>query len=111
MPRGDSDDGCPDRPAGCFGHRRDCRSGRPRPHHEALPEQAIDLATSLTAYTAGSAFVNHLDAVTGTIEVGKYADPAVLDRDPFDGPADRIGATRVLQTFVEGGRVYTAADA
>lgn len=76
-----------------------------------LPEQAIDLATSLTAYTAGSAFVNHLDAVTGTIEVGKHADLAVLDRDPFDGPADRIGATRVLQTFVEGERVYTAADA
>ncbi len=76
-----------------------------------LPEQAIDLATSLTAYTAGSAWVNHLDQVTGTIEVGKYADLAVLDRDPFEGPADRIGATRTLQTFVEGERVYAAGDA
>jgi predicted amidohydrolase YtcJ len=76
-----------------------------------LPEQAIDLATSLTAYTAGSAWVNHLDADTGTIEVGKYADLAVLDRDPFSGPADQIGATRVLQTFVEGERVFAAADA
>ena len=54
-----------------------------------LPEQAIDLATSLTAYTAGSAWVNHLDDVTGTIEVGKYADLAVLDRDPFAGPRRR----------------------
>jgi predicted amidohydrolase YtcJ len=76
-----------------------------------LPEQAIDLATSLTAYTAGSAWVNHLDADTGTIEVGKYADLAVLDRDPFAGPADLIGATRVLQTFVEGERVHAASDA
>lgn len=76
-----------------------------------LPEQAIDLATSLTAYTAGSAWVNHLDDTTGTIEVGKLADLALLDRDPFAGPADRIGATRVLQTFVEGERVYAAADA
>ncbi|MGZ8804732.1 MAG: amidohydrolase, partial [Microbacterium sp.] len=76
-----------------------------------LPEQAIDLATSLTAYTAGSAWVNHLDDVTGTIEVGRYADLAVLDRDPFAGPADQIGATRVLQTFVEGARVYAAGDA
>ncbi|MBW9095698.1 amidohydrolase family protein [Microbacterium jejuense] len=74
------------------------------------PEQAIDLATSLTAYTAGSAWVNHLDDVTGTVEVGKYADLAVLDRDPFAGPADQIGATRVLQTFVEGERVYAASD-
>ncbi|WP_127818791.1 amidohydrolase [Microbacterium sp. CPCC 204701] len=76
-----------------------------------LPEQAIDLATSMTAYTAGSAWVNHLDDSTGTIEVGKYADLAVLDRDPFAGPADAIGATRVLQTFVEGERVYAARDA
>jgi predicted amidohydrolase YtcJ len=76
-----------------------------------LPEQAIDLATSLTAYTAGSAWVNHLEQTTGTIEVGKLADLAVLDRDPFAGPADEIGATRVLQTFVEGQRVYAAPDA
>ncbi|CAL4858881.1 amidohydrolase family protein [Microbacterium sp. MM2322] len=75
-----------------------------------LPEQAIDLATSLTAYTAGSAWVNHLDETTGTIEVGKAADLAVLDRDPFAGPADLIGATRVLQTFVDGSRVYAAGD-
>ncbi|GAA5212556.1 amidohydrolase [Microbacterium kyungheense] len=75
------------------------------------PEQAIDLATSLTAYTAGSAWVNHLDDVTGTVEVGKYADLVVLDRDPFAGSADQIGATRVLQTFVEGERVYAAPDA
>ena len=76
-----------------------------------LPEQAIDLATSLAAYTAGSAWVNHLDETTGTIEVGKYADLAVLDRDPFAAPAEEIGATRVLQTFVEGQRVHATADA
>ncbi|WP_166868505.1 amidohydrolase [Salinibacterium sp. ZJ70] len=76
-----------------------------------LPHQAIDLATSLTAYTAGSAWVNHRDHDTGTIEVGKLADLVVLDRDPFDGPADQIGATRVLQTFVDGARVYAAPDA
>ncbi|MFB8145912.1 amidohydrolase [Microbacterium sp. NPDC056003] len=76
-----------------------------------LPEQAIDLATSLTAYTAGSAWVNHLDETTGTVEAGKYADLVVLDRDPFEGPAEEIGAARVLQTFVEGSRVYAAPDA
>lgn len=75
-----------------------------------LPEQRIDLGTSITAYTAGSAFVNHLDD-TGTIEVGKLADLAVLDRDPFAHPADEIGDTRTLQTFVGGQRVYAAKDA
>lgn len=76
-----------------------------------LPEQALDLGTALTAYTAGSAWVNHLDADTGTIAVGKAADLAVLDRDPFAAPFSEIGRTRVLQTFVEGRRVYAAPDA
>jgi len=76
-----------------------------------LPDQAIDLGSSLVAYTAGSAWVNHRDHDTGTIEVGKLADVVVLDRDPFAGPPEQIGATRVLQTFVGGTRVYAAPDA
>ncbi|PRB16476.1 amidohydrolase [Microbacterium sp. MYb62] len=70
-----------------------------------LPEQAIDLATALVAYTAGSARVNHLDG-TGTIAVGMRADLALLDRDPFDHPVDEIGLTEVRGTWVEGERVY-----
>ncbi|GAT74026.1 amidohydrolase [Microbacterium hydrocarbonoxydans] len=72
-----------------------------------LPEQAIDLGTALAAYTAGSARVNHLDE-TGTIAVGMLADLALLDRDPFAHPADEIGLTRVLGTWVEGERVHAA---
>ncbi|UWF76984.1 MULTISPECIES: hypothetical protein [Microbacterium] len=33
---------------------------------------------------------------------------ALLDRDPSDGPADEIGSTRVLGTWVEGEQVYDA---
>ena len=55
--------------------------------------------------------MNHLDDISGTITVGRRADLAVLDRDPFAGPKDEIGATRVLQTFVEGERVYAAPEA
>ena len=74
-----------------------------------LPEQAIDLATALVAYTAGSARVNHLDD-TGTIAVGMRADLALLDRDPFEHPADEIGLTEVRGTWVEGERVYDCAE-
>lgn len=73
-----------------------------------LPGQAIDLETALVAYTAGSAYINHLEQDTGSIEVGKFADLVVLDRDPFDGPADQIGATRVLRTYVAGECVFAA---
>lgn len=71
------------------------------------PEQRIDLAGAVAAYTSGSAYVNHLDD-TGTIAPGNLADLAVLDRDPFAGPPEAIGETRVLETFVGGRRVYAA---
>ncbi|HYJ66172.1 MAG TPA: amidohydrolase [Nocardioidaceae bacterium] len=70
-----------------------------------LPEQRLDLATALTAYTAGSARVAHLDEA-GAVEVGRVADLAVLDRDPFDGAPERIADTRVVATYVEGAEVF-----
>ncbi|HVQ89280.1 MAG TPA: amidohydrolase [Actinomycetes bacterium] len=73
-----------------------------------LPDQSIDLATALTAYSQGSAYVNHLDHVTGTIEPGKYADLAVFDRNPFAGPPEEIHAARATSTWIEGERVFTA---
>ncbi|MFF0521357.1 amidohydrolase [Actinomadura nitritigenes] len=73
---------------------------------EFLPEQRLDLATALTAYTLGSARVNHLDTETGTIEVGKYADLVVLDADPYTVPAERLAEVTVKATFVEGEQVH-----
>ena len=71
------------------------------------PEQRLPLSIALGAYTAGTAYVNHLDD-TGTIAVGNLADLAVLGRDPFLGPASEICRTTVEQTFVGGRRVYAA---
>lgn len=85
--------------------------GAPEGTPEFLPGQRLDLGTAIAAYTAGSAHVNHLDDITGSITVGKSADLVVLDRDPFAGPSEEIAATRVLETFVEGRRVHTADDA
>jgi predicted amidohydrolase YtcJ len=73
-----------------------------------LPDQALAPAEAFAAYTIGSAFVNHLDDVTGTIESGKFADLIVLDRDPIEGPPAEIGSTTVLATYVEGEPVYRA---
>lgn len=78
---------------------------------EFLPEQRLDLGTALAAYTAGSAYVNHLDDIAGSITVGKSADLVVLDRDPFAAPPEEIAATRVLETIVDGQRVHAARDA
>ncbi|GAA1986502.1 amidohydrolase [Kitasatospora viridis] len=80
------------------------------PREPFYPEQALTLAQALTAYTAGSAWANHQDDVTGTIEAGKFADLVVLDRDPFAHPAEEIGRTRVLRTYLDGRPVFTATD-
>ena len=65
-----------------------------------LPEQALTLEQAFAAYTSGSAFVNHLDD-TGRLEPGYLADIAVLDRDPFTGPPEEIGAGSVVATYVD----------
>jgi predicted amidohydrolase YtcJ len=75
-----------------------------------LPNQRLDLAEALAAYTLGSAYVNHLDDETGSIERGKLADLVVLDRDPFAHPADEIGSTGVLATYIQGEPVYLATN-
>ena len=75
-----------------------------------LPDERLTLEEAVAAFTLGSAFVNHLDAVTGSIEVGKLADLTVIDRDPFAPDAGPIGDGRVLATFIEGQPVYEAAS-
>jgi len=74
-----------------------------------LPDERLDLATALEAFTKGSAFVNRLDGDTGTIEVGKAADLVVLDRNLFEGDPSQVGQARVLITLIEGRPVYAAS--
>ena len=71
--------------------RRDRRSGRAP--LRAQPDRPRPRCSR--AYTAGSAWVNHLDEPrqAGSSR-GLLADLAVLDRDPFAGPPEEIAATR-----------------
>jgi len=71
-----------------------------------LPDERIDLPTAIAAFTMGSAYVNHLDDVTGSIEVGKQADLVVLSRNLFQGPGDRIAENQVELTLVDGKVVF-----
>ncbi|TXS71241.1 amidohydrolase [Streptomyces sp. me109] len=75
-----------------------------------LPAERLGLTAAFTAYTAGSAYANHLDD-TGTVRAGSLADLVVLDRDPYAGPPGEIGATGVALTYVGGERVHEAPDA
>jgi predicted amidohydrolase YtcJ len=74
-----------------------------------LPGQRLQLAEALAAYTAGSAYVNHLDD-TGAIAPGMLADLGVLERDPFAVPAAELAGIRVARTYVGGERVFQSGD-
>lgn len=72
------------------------------------PDERLDLYTALRAATLGSAYVNHLDGTTGSLEPGKLADFVVLDRDIRENPYAEIADARVDMTFIEGECVYAA---
>lgn len=73
--------------------------------------QKLDLATALTAYTAGTARVNGHAHETGRLLPGFLADIAVLDRDLFAIDPLEIAATQVLRTYVGGQLVYESESA
>ncbi len=73
-----------------------------------LPTERVDLETALAAFTAGSAYVNHLEDETGSITVGKRADLVVLDRDPFASPLGEIGTVGVDLVLADGALVHGA---
>jgi predicted amidohydrolase YtcJ len=76
-----------------------------------LPDERIDLPTAMGAFTMGSAYANHREHDTGSIEVGKRADVAAFDRNVFAHPVEEIADTHCVATYVDGERVFAAADA
>jgi len=75
-----------------------------------LPHERLELEEALDAFTIGTAFVNHLDGETGSIEPGKLADLVVLDRNLFDADPVSIGEARVLLTLVDGKPVHLSEE-
>jgi predicted amidohydrolase YtcJ len=71
-----------------------------------MPQETIDLATALAAFTINSAYVNGIDEISGSIEVGKLADLIVLDRNLFEIPVKQISETKVLLTLFGGRPVH-----
>ncbi len=66
------------------------------------PDERIDLAAAIRAYTVGSAYAGDSERDNGSLAVGKLADLVVLEHNVFEIPPSRIGRTRVLLTLLEG---------
>jgi len=86
------------------------RRGRP----DEPPEYAgrlgkdpgLSQAAVIRAITANAAYELHEDRHIGSLEVGKFADLIILDRDVATIAPERISGTKVLRTVVGGRVVY-----
>jgi predicted amidohydrolase YtcJ len=72
------------------------------------PEEAITIAEALRGYIGNGAWLTREEDTKGSIEPGKLADLAVLDRDPLSVAPERLLDMRVLQYYLGGRRVYDA---
>ncbi|MDP8219318.1 MAG: amidohydrolase family protein, partial [Candidatus Theseobacter exili] len=58
------------------------------------------------AYTFAPAYAVKREHELGTLETGKYADMAVVDRDLFNVTPDEIRDAKVLLTIMDGNIVF-----
>ncbi len=65
-----------------------------------------DIYTAIDAYTINAASSLGIEDITGSIEVGKSADFAILDRDITTVSARQVAKTQVLMTVLRGNVVY-----
>ena len=66
------------------------------------PDQRVDRATALKISTIWGAYYVMRENFLGSLEPGKWADFAVLDRDYLTVPEEEIANLRVLMTVVGG---------
>ncbi|MFX0077482.1 MAG: amidohydrolase, partial [Candidatus Hermodarchaeota archaeon] len=75
-----------------------------------VPEQCISMEEALKSYTINAAYAAFEDNVKGSIEVGKFADLVVLDKNPLDTPKNKIQEIVILETIIKGNTVYKAKN-
>ena len=69
-------------------------------------KERMDLTEMLKAYTINAAEVMRQGHLTGSIEVGKFADLIVLEKNLYKIPLKEIGEVRVIETVLEGNTVF-----
>ncbi len=78
------------------------------PETVLAPEECVSVQAALRAITRDAAWQCHSDHEVGTLEPGKFADLVVLAEDPRDVDPDHIGDIKVLETWMNGTKVYSA---
>jgi hypothetical protein len=72
--------------------------------------EAVDIHTALRSYTLWAARQLFLDTRTGSLEVGKDADIAVWDKNPYDMPSPELRNLHCELTLLGGEIVFDARN-
>ncbi len=81
--------------------------------HPELPvlepyTEKLSVKDGIESYTINNAYQMHMDHKLGSIEVGKYADLVILEKDLFDIPVSEIHSVKVCETIMNGRTTYRA---
>lgn len=69
-------------------------------------DESVDIRTALKSYTIWAARQMFLEKKIGSVEIGKYADLAVWDKNPYSTPTPTIKDLQCQMTIFNGQIVY-----
>lgn len=72
------------------------------------PEELVSIYEAYCMFSKNIPYANGEQDYMGTLEVGKFADMIVIDRDIFNRSANDILNVKVCNTYLAGDAVYTA---
>ncbi|WP_417836259.1 amidohydrolase family protein [Thalassospira tepidiphila] len=78
------------------------------PDYVLAPNEVVSVETAIRAMTSEAAWQLFSDHEIGSLETGKLADFVILDKDPRSVDPDAIKEINVLQTWMDGKKVYQA---
>lgn len=78
------------------------------PDYILAPDERVSVESAIRAMTIEAAWQLMSDDISGSIEVGKKADFVILDKDPRIVEPGEIRDIEVLETWMDGRKVYSA---
>ncbi len=70
--------------------------------------QRIDVSEAMKVCTVNGAYASFEEDIKGSLQPGKLADIAILDKDPHDVDPESIVDIRVIRTILGGKTVHEA---
>ena len=70
------------------------------------PQEVVTREQAWWAYTGGAAYAGFAEKQFGSLEPGQKADFVIVDRDPLNASPTELRATKVLETWIGGQKVW-----